>query len=92
MSGGQIYIDRKAPASLRAQGQGFIFFMTFGIGLLAGNFISGEIIRIFTFETSVGLGYQWNYIWGVTTFLSILCALAFIILFKKEDYSAIEPD
>ncbi|MGF1586750.1 MAG: MFS transporter [Bacteroidales bacterium] len=88
--GGQIYIDRKAPASLRAQGQGFIFFITFGVGLLLGNFISGEIIRFFSVESGGGLVYQWNYIWGVTTLLSVLCALGFILFFKKEDYSTIE--
>ena len=56
--GGQIYIDRKAPESLKAQAQGFIFFVTFGIGLLFGNFISGEIIRYFSFKSDGGLVYQ----------------------------------
>ena len=88
--GGQIYIDRKAPPGLRAQGQGFIFFVTFGLGLLVGNFISGEIIRVFSTETAGGLVYQWNYIWGITTILALLCGLGFAIFFKKEDYSIIE--
>jgi nucleoside transporter len=88
--GGQIYIDRKAPASLRAQGQGFIFFVTFGVGLLAGNFISGEIIRAFSLLTADGLVYRWDYIWGLTTILSVLLALAFVLLFRKEDYSEIK--
>ena len=43
--GGQIYIDKKAPAELKSQAQGFIFLVTFGLGLLAGNFISSEIIN-----------------------------------------------
>ncbi len=88
--GGQIYIDRKAPAALRAQGQGFIFFVTFGVGLLAGNFISGEVIRAFSTETATGLQYQWNYIWGITTLLSVILALAFVLFFKKEDYGVID--
>ncbi len=89
--GGQIYIDRKAPPSLRAQGQGFIFFVTFGVGLLAGNFISGEIIRIYSTEVAGEVTYRWDYIWGITTALAVICALAFSILFRKEDYSIIEP-
>ncbi len=44
--GGQIYIDKKAPDELKAQAQGFIFLMTFGVGLLAGNLIDGGIIWI----------------------------------------------
>jgi Na+/melibiose symporter-like transporter len=38
--GGQIYIDKVAPKELRAQAQGFIFLITFGIGLLIGNLVS----------------------------------------------------
>jgi nucleoside transporter len=90
--GGQIYIDRKAPAFLRAQGQGFIFFVTFGVGLLLGNFINGEIIRMFSSDTATGVTYQWDYIWGITTLMSVLCALAFMVFFRKEDYSIIEVD
>ena len=88
--GGQIYIDRKAPASLRAQGQGFIFFVTFGVGLLVGNFISGEIIRFFSVESAGATIYQWDYIMGIAALMSIICLAAFMILFRKEDYSVIE--
>ena len=90
--GGQIYIDRKAPPSLRAQGQGFIFFVTFGVGLLLGNFISGEIIRYFSSESAEGLVYQWTSIWLVTTVLSTICAFAFLVFFRKEDYGIIQLD
>ncbi|TVR70039.1 MAG: MFS transporter [Marinilabiliales bacterium] len=88
--GGQIYIDRKAPAGLRSQGQGFIFFVTFGAGLLAGNFISGQIIGIFSTEQAGITVYQWDTIWSITTAMAVLCALAFIFLFRKEDYGTIE--
>ena len=37
--GGQIYIDKKAPSELKSQAQGFIFLVTFGLGLLLGNLI-----------------------------------------------------
>ncbi len=42
--GGQIYINEKVPSVLRSQAQGFIFFVTFGLGLLVGNIINGQII------------------------------------------------
>lgn len=79
--GGQIYIDKKAPAELRSQAQGFIFLVTFGLGLLAGNFISGEIINNYKNE----LGYNWNAIWGITTISSIVLLLLFMSLFKNKD-------
>jgi nucleoside transporter len=43
--GGQVYVDKRAPKETRAQAQGFIFLATFGLGLLLGNFINGELIE-----------------------------------------------
>jgi len=79
--GGQIYIDKKAPAQLKSQAQGFIFLVTFGLGLLVGNFISSEIINHYKSE----LGYNWNAIWGITTIMSIVLLLLFILLFNNKD-------
>jgi MFS family permease len=79
--GGQIYIDKKAPAELKAQAQGFIFLVTFGIGLLVGNMICGRIIDHYK---SVE-GYNWDAIWGITTLSSVVLLLSFILLFKKEN-------
>lgn len=82
--GGQIYIDKKAPDELKAQAQGFIFLMTFGIGLLAGNLIDGGIIGMFK-DTSGDINvYDWDKIWGITTLFSILLLIVFIIFIKEE--------
>ena len=78
--GGQIYIDKKAPADLKAQAQGFIFLVTFGIGLLVGNFISGKIIHEFKSPD----GSDWNAIWGITTLISIVLMILFTLLFKDK--------
>jgi hypothetical protein len=43
--GGQIYVDKKAPPEIRAQAQGFMFLITFGIGMVAGNFINASLIE-----------------------------------------------
>ena len=79
--GGQIYIDKKTPNELKAQGQGFIFLVTFGLGLLAGNLIDGEIIRLFH-DNSTGVRiYDWDSIWGLTSIFSIVLLFAFILFF-----------
>jgi nucleoside transporter len=82
--GGQIYIDKKAPDELKAQAQGFIFLVTYGLGLLAGNLIDGEIIRIFTDNSSGSRVYDWNSIWGITTVFSVITLAGFILFFKNE--------
>jgi MFS family permease len=82
--GGQIYIDKKAPDELKAQAQGFIFLMTFGVGLLTGNLIDGGIISLFK-ESSGGINvYDWDSIWGLTTLFSVILLIAFVVLFKEE--------
>ncbi len=78
--GGQIYIDKKSPAELKSQAQGFIFLVTFGAGLLVGNFICAKLIDL----NKTATGYNWDIIWSVTTIASILLLLAFVVLFKKE--------
>lgn len=78
--GGQIYIDKKAPPELKSQAQGFIFLVTFGLGLLAGNMISGAIINYFKIDSQ----YNWNGIWGVTTLISAALLILFVVLFKNE--------
>lgn len=87
--GGQIYIDQKAPAELKAQAQGFIFFVTFGLGLLIGNFISGQVIGYFSSTINAVRTYNWESIWAITSVLSLVLILAFIILFNKRERNAI---
>ncbi len=42
--GGQVYVDKKAPAEIRAQAQGLIVLVCFGVGMLIGNFSNGAFI------------------------------------------------
>ena len=69
---------------LKAQAQGFIFFVTFGLGLLVGNFISGQVIEHFSEMNGTIRIYNWNSIWLVTSASAMSLLLAFIILFRTE--------
>ncbi|MHC4693774.1 MAG: MFS transporter [Planctomycetota bacterium] len=42
--GGQVYVDKKAPPEIRAQAQGLIVLVCFGMGMLIGNFTNGAFI------------------------------------------------
>ncbi|MCP4375945.1 MAG: nucleoside permease [bacterium] len=50
--GGQIYVDKKAPTKIRAQAQGFLFLITFGIGTLLSMQVNNALITAHT-DTSV---------------------------------------
>jgi nucleoside transporter len=86
--GGQIYVDKKATPDIRAQAQGLLFLLTFGIGLLVGNLFNGELIaRYTTLESIAGVEtkvYDWNSIWGVTTVISLMLLIAFVVFFRDR--------
>lgn len=79
--GGQIYIDKKAPKHLKSQAQGFIFLVTFGLGLLVGNFICAKLIDYYKSDA----GYNWDAIWGITTLFSALLLILFVAFFRNKD-------
>ncbi len=87
--GGQIFVDKKANKEIRAQAQGLLFLLSFGTGLLIGNFFNAELIaRYTTVETVAGVDlkvYDWNSIWMITTVISAVLLVAFIVLFRNEN-------
>jgi nucleoside transporter len=81
--GGQIYIDKVAPSDLKAQAQGFIFLVTFGLGILVGNFFNAWLIRFYTQTNNLGENIvQWDKIWAFTSASSIVILLFFSLFFR----------
>jgi nucleoside transporter len=93
--GGQVYVDKKAPKEIRAQAQGFIVLVCYGIGMLIGNFFNGKLISHYMTETIVdGVAqkvYDWNTIWTVTTVISVVLLAAFCLVFRDDVTKAGEP-
>jgi nucleoside transporter len=59
---GQIYVDAKVPADLRAAAQGFITFVTLGVGMFIGSWLSGVVVDYFSAGSG---GHDWRAIWLV---------------------------
>jgi MFS family permease len=82
---GQIYTDKKAPDSLRAQAQGLLAFLLWGVGLLMGNFICGNLITANKTIDSAGVAvYNWPVIFGATSIFSVVVLILFIVFYKSE--------
>src|SRR5438132_8348153 len=82
---GQIYVDTKAPADLRAAAQGFIAFVTLGVGMLIGSWLSGLVVDAYSTGVAGGaLAHQWNRIWLVPAAGGALVLLLFAALFRSE--------
>jgi nucleoside transporter len=77
---GQIYVDRKAPADLRAAAQGLIAFVTLGAGMFIGSWLSGRIVDSFA---SPG-GHDWRAIWLVPAAAAAAVLALFAVSFTSE--------
>jgi nucleoside transporter len=75
---GQIYVDGRAPAGLRAAAQGFIAFVTLGVGMFIGSWASGRIVDVFA--TGAG-GHDWRQIWVVPSAGAAVVMILFALLF-----------
>jgi nucleoside transporter len=78
---GQIYVDKKAPANLRAAAQGFIAFVTLGVGMFIGSWASGRVVDAFR----VGSGHDWHRIWLVPAAGAAVVLVLFALFFRSND-------
>ncbi len=81
---GQIYVDTKASPEIRGQAQGLIILVTYGVGMLVGAQIAGEVYNSFLGSAqSLTLNQWYNFWWIPAGFAGIVLVL-FIILFRDK--------
>jgi len=81
---GQVYTDKAVPQEYKAQAQGFLSFITWGLGIFAGNFFSGWLIKTFR----LGETCDWGFLFLIATFSTIVLIILFLLLFKP----AVKPE
>jgi len=67
---GQLYTDQEAPSHLRSSAQGFIAFVTYGVGMYMGSILSGVARDYFP---------TWQSFWLSSAIMS--AAIMFLVLF-----------
>jgi nucleoside transporter len=77
---GQIYVDKRAPAEIRASAQGFIALITYGVGIGLGSVLSGQVVDRFT----VNGVKDWSTIWWIPCLFAAVIALFFALTFKDR--------
>jgi nucleoside transporter len=75
---GQIYVDERAPADLRSAAQGLIAFVTLGVGMFIGSWLSGRVVDRYV----VAGGHDWTGIWLIPATGAALVLLLFAGLFR----------
>ncbi len=79
---GQIYVDQKAPSNVRAAAQGFITFVTYGVGMLIGSWLSGRVVDAYALP---GGGHDWQNIWLVPAVMAAVVLALFALFFRSSD-------
>jgi nucleoside transporter len=89
---GQIYIDRKASLALRAAAQGLISFITYGIGMFVGSWLSGAVVQHFGRPAGDGSTlYDWRSIWIFSGVASLVVLLFFLFTFSEKPETSAVP-
>lgn len=80
---GQIYTDAKAPERFRSSAQGLITLATYGLGMLIGFWIAGQITDHFTSAN----GHDWKSIWLFPAGFALIVLLCFGLAFKGGNHA-----
>jgi nucleoside transporter len=83
---GQLYVDRKAPKPIRASAQGLFTLLTYGIGMLIGNYVLGWWGDRIALDGSTQAGWLEGAFsfWVMPAVIAAAVLLLFIATFRNE--------
>lgn len=84
---GQIYTDSKAGIQFKSSAQGLITLATYGVGMLIGFWIAGEISNAYLLTDG---SHEWDSIWLYPASFALIVLVLYGLLFKSEkiDYQS----
>ncbi len=82
---GQLYTDQEAPSHLRSSAQGFITFVTYGVGMYIGSVLSGYVLDYFSTTSATGVVTRnWSSFWYSSAAMSGVIMLLVILFFRTK--------
>ncbi len=86
---GQIYVDTQADVRIRAAAQGFLAFVTLGLGNFIGSLVSGRVVG--AYAAAGGTAHDWSSVWLVPASMAFVVLVLFLFLFRPQQRSALQP-
>ena len=77
---GQIYTNSKAGDKFKSSAQGLITLATYGVGMLIGFIVAGQITEIY----KVNGAEDWKMIWSIPAGIAFVVFLLFSLLFNDK--------
>jgi hypothetical protein len=77
-------VDQQAPVAIRASAQGFLAFVTLGLGNFIGSFAAGQVVE----ANRLGDAHDWTAIWLVPAGMAAGVLVLFLLLFRPRVASA----
>lgn len=85
---GQIYTNSKAGPAHKSAAQGLITLATYGIGMLIGFSVAGQVTEVYTSAN----GIDWPQIWLFPAGFAALVLVLFALVFKSEPPAMAKQD
>jgi MFS family permease len=81
---GQLYADQEAPNHLRVTAQGFLTFVTYGVGMFIGSLLSGVALDWFTTKTGGTEVHDWKAFWLSSAAGSFVILVMVAVFFQSR--------
>ena len=88
---GQIYVDKKSTPAIRGQAQGFLVLITYGVGMLIGAQIAGNVFNRFLAGADALTLAQWQRFWYLPAGFAAAVLVIFALLFRDEGRASRAP-
>jgi MFS family permease len=77
---GQLYVDKRAPEDIRSAAQGFIAFVTLGVGMFIGGLLNGW----WNTQQTIDGVLNWQAVWYFPAIMAGAVLIIFLLTFRDE--------